>query len=67
MVRIKHVLAAGAVALSMASIPAPASACANSCTSTGGSSGGTQVPAPAAVGLFAAAALGLVAKRRRKA
>jgi hypothetical protein len=33
---------------------------------SGGSSGGTPVPAPAGLGLFALAALGLAAKRRRR-
>ena len=35
--------------------------------STGGSTGGTPVPAPAGLGLFALGALGLLARRRRKA
>jgi hypothetical protein len=53
-----------------AAVPtAPAAACHSGCTSTGstGSTGGTPVPAPAGIGLFAAAALGLIAKRRRAA
>ena len=70
MVSLKHILAVGGVALAIAAIPAPASACGNSCSSTGGSTGstgGTPVPAPAGLALFGAAALGLVAKRRRQA
>jgi hypothetical protein len=74
MVGLKHILAIGGVALAIATLPAPASACNTGCTgssggSTGstGSTGGTEVPAPAGLGLFAAAAMGLVAKRRRNA
>jgi len=71
MVGFKHILAIGGVALAIAALPAPASACNSGCTgSTGGSTGstgGTEVPAPAGLGLFAAAAMGLVAKRRRNA
>jgi hypothetical protein len=78
MVGLKHIFAIGGVALSLATLPAPALACSTGCgtcttTCTGssggstGSTGGTEVPAPAGLGLFAAAALGLVAKRRRTA
>jgi MYXO-CTERM domain-containing protein len=37
-----------------------------STSSTGGTSSGTQVPAPAGLGLFALGALGLLARRRRR-
>jgi hypothetical protein len=71
MVGLKHIIAIGGVALAIASLPAPASACNTGCTGssggTTGSTGGTEVPAPAGLGLFAAAAMGLVAKRRRNA
>ena len=66
----KKALIIGGVALMAAAVPtAPAAACHSSCSSTGstGSTGGTPVPAPAGIGLFAAAALGLIAKRRRAA
>lgn len=67
---IKKALILGGIVLMTAAIPtAPAAACRSSCTSSGtpGTSGGTPVPAPAGLGLFAAAALGLIAKRRRAA
>jgi hypothetical protein len=67
---IKKALILGGIVLMTAAVPtAPAAACRSSCSSTGstGSTGGTPVPAPAGLGLFAAAALGLIAKRRRAA
>jgi hypothetical protein len=66
----KKALIIGGIALMAAAVPtAPAAACHSGCTSSGtpGSTGGTPVPAPAGIGLFAAAALGLIAKRRRAA
>jgi hypothetical protein len=69
----KKALIIAGVALMAAAVPtAPAAACHSGCTSSGstgstGSTGGTPVPAPAGIGLFAAAALGLIAKRRRAA
>jgi LPXTG-motif cell wall-anchored protein len=73
MAQLKTLLVIGGAALAIAALPAPASACGHtSCstssgnTSTGNTStGGTDVPAPAVFGLFAASALGLVARRRR--
>ena len=51
----------GGIALAAAALPAPATACRNSCS---GSTGGQPVPAPAGIALFALAAT-LVATRRR--
>jgi hypothetical protein len=70
MAQLKTLLIVGGAALAVAALPVPAQACNSGCpTSTGGTtstgSGGTDVPAPAAFGLFAAAAMGLVARRRR--
>jgi hypothetical protein len=65
----KKALIIAGVALMAAAVPtAPAAACHSGCdTGSSGSNGGTPVPAPAGIGLFAAAALGLIAKRRRAA
>jgi hypothetical protein len=73
MAQLKTLLVIGGAALAVAALPAPASACNHGCptgstsstSSTSTGSGGTDVPAPAAFGLFGAAALGLVARRRR--
>jgi len=66
MAQLKTLLVIGGAALAIAALPAPAQACHSGCTTTTSSgSGGTDVPAPAAFGLFGAAALGLVARRRR--
>ncbi|HEY0312394.1 MAG TPA: PEP-CTERM sorting domain-containing protein [Allosphingosinicella sp.] len=68
MAQLKTLLVIGGAALAIAALPAPAQACHSGCpgtTTTSSGSGGTDVPAPAAFGLFGAAALGLVARRRR--
>jgi len=64
MAQLKTLLFIGGAALAVAALPAPAQACHNSCTPPS-STGGTDVPAPAALGLFAASAIGLIARRRR--
>jgi MYXO-CTERM domain-containing protein len=66
MAQLKTLLVIGGAALAITALPAPAQACNSGCpTTTSTGSGGTDVPAPAAFGLFGAAALGLVARRRR--
>ncbi|HMC91000.1 MAG TPA: PEP-CTERM sorting domain-containing protein [Allosphingosinicella sp.] len=65
MAQLKTLLVIGGAALAMAALPAPAQACHSGCTPPPTTTGGTDVPAPAAFGLFGAAALGLVARRRR--
>lgn len=66
MAQLKTLLVIGGAALAVAALPVPAQACHSGCTTPPPSTtGGTDVPAPAAVGLFAAAAMGLVARRRR--
>jgi MYXO-CTERM domain-containing protein len=61
MAHIKTLFVIGAAALAVAALPAPAQACHSGCNPPPP----TDVPAPAAFGLFAASALGLVARRRR--
>lgn len=66
MAQLKTFFVIGGAALAIAALPAPAAACGhNPCSTTSSTTGGTDVPAPAAFGLFAAAAIGLVARRRR--
>jgi MYXO-CTERM domain-containing protein len=61
MAQLKTLLIIGGAALAIAALPAPAQACHSGCNPPPP----TDVPAPAAFGLFGAAALGLVARRRR--
>ena len=67
MAQLKTLLVIGGAALAIAALPAPAQACHSGCSTSSGttSTGGTDVPAPAALGLFAVSAIGLVARRRR--
>jgi hypothetical protein len=69
MAQLKTLLVIGGAALAVAALPVPAQACHSGCSTSSGNtstgSGGTDVPAPAAFGLFAASAIGLVARRRR--
>jgi|GEM_PF-4768535 len=62
MAQLKTLLVIGGAALAVAALPVPAQACHSGCTNPPPP---TDVPAPAAFGLFAASAIGLVARRRR--
>jgi MYXO-CTERM domain-containing protein len=62
MAQLKTLFVIGGAALAIAALPAPASACGRTACNPPPP---TDVPAPAAFGLFAAAAIGLVARRRR--
>ena len=64
MAQLKTLFVIGGAALAIAALPAPASACGHTACNPP-SPPPTDVPAPAAFGLFAAAAIGLVARRRR--